>query len=248
MNGQAYLKLTLAQVRLYLREPAALFFTLAFPPMLLLLFGAAFGNALDPTYQVGFVDYYTPALIALVAGTVGLMSLPVKTASDRESGVLKRFQATPLSARVYLVADLTTALGVNLIAVALTVALGFAVYHLARPQHPLAVVGATVLGALGFAGLGYLLAAFLPTARAAQAVGSVLFFPMMFLSGASIPLDLLPTWLQRLSEALPMTRMVHLLSELWLSATPQGLLPDLAWLAGMAVVGLWAASRIFRWS
>jgi len=40
-----------------------------------------------------------------------------------------------------------------------------------------------------------------------------------------------------------MTRMVHLLGELWLSATPQGLLPDLA---GMAVVGLWAASRIFR--
>lgn len=45
-----------------------------------------------------------------------------------------------------------------------------------------------------------------------------------------------------------MTRMVHLLSELWLSATPQGWLPDLAWLAGMAVAGLWAASRIFRWS
>ncbi|HEY57715.1 MAG TPA: ABC transporter permease [Anaerolineae bacterium] len=187
MNGQAYLKLTWAQVRLYLREPAALFFTLAFPPMLLLLFRAAFGNAINPTYRVGFVDSYTPALIALVAGTVGLMSPPVKTASDRESGVLKRFQATPLSARVYLLADLTTALGVNLIAVALTVALGFAVYHPAPPRHPLAMAGATVLG-----GLGYLLAALLPTARTAQAVGSVLFFPMMFLSSTSIPLDLPP--------------------------------------------------------
>ncbi len=241
--------LTRVQLRLYLREPAAFFFTLAFPVMLLLLFGAAFGNEPSPVYSPGhgFVDFYTPGLLALIAGTVGMMSVPTKTASERETGVLKRFQATPLSAQAYFLADLVTHLIVNLLAGVITVLAGFLVYDLAMPAHPLAVVGAAILGALGFAGLGYVLAALAPTARSAQIMGSTLFFPMMFLSGVSIPPEMLPDWLQRIATVLPMTRMVHLMTELWLATTPQGLVRDLAWLAAMALGGMVAATQIFRW-
>ncbi|RME89327.1 MAG: ABC transporter permease [Anaerolineae bacterium] len=250
MTRQALVKLVWVQIKLFLREPVAFFFTLAFPPMLLLLFGAAFGNEIDPAYntEYGFIDYYTPALMALIAGTVGLMSVPVKTASERETGVLKRFQATPLKAETVMMADLLTHLGINLLSALFTTLTGYLVYDLALPQRPMAVLGAVVLGALGFAGFGYLLAALLPTARAAQIAGSALFFPMMFLSGASIPLEMLPSWLQRVAEVLPMTRMVHLVTGLWLWPESQGLVRDALLLAVMAVIGLVAAGRLFRWS
>ncbi len=247
---RGWTKLVLVQIRLFLREPAAFFFTLAFPVMLLLLFGAAFGNEPSPVYDPdhGFIDYYAPALMAFIAGTVGMMGVPVKTAAEREYGILRRFQATPLSPLAYFLADLGSHLAINLLAGLLTVLTGFLVYDLVMPTRPLAVLGATFLGALGFAGLGYLIAALAPTARTAQAVGSTLFFPMMFVSGVSIPPELLPEWLQRIAEGLPMTRMVHLVTGLWLSGTPENLARDLLWLGGMAVVGLGAASRIFRWS
>ncbi|RME52917.1 MAG: ABC transporter permease, partial [Caldilineae bacterium] len=83
---KGFWKLTWVQFKLYMREPIAFFFALLFPVLLLLLFGAAFGDMpVGPTYQgQRFIDYYAPALLALIAGTVGLMSVPVKTASERE--------------------------------------------------------------------------------------------------------------------------------------------------------------------
>lgn len=249
MFKRAFFTLTEMQLKLYLREPIAFFFTLVFPLLLLLLFGAIFGNTPDPQFNPhqGYIDYETPALIVLILATIGLMSVPIKVAAEREQKILRRYQATPLKPLVYLSAEITTNILVALAGTFLLLFFGWLIYNLQLPQQVGMVFLAWVLSTLTFAAMGFLIAALAPTARIAQVVGMVLFFTMMFLSGAALPPQLFPEWLQQARLVFPMTHAVNLLQGLWF-----GEAWSLHWLA-MSILALTLvlcaalAARYFRW-
>ncbi|VAW30130.1 hypothetical protein MNBD_CHLOROFLEXI01-3545 [hydrothermal vent metagenome] len=85
---RSFLKLTFVQLKLFTREPAAFFFTLIFPLLLLVMFGLIFGNDPLPAEAgfgiagYGYIDTVVPALTALIIGTVALLGLPVTTYGD----------------------------------------------------------------------------------------------------------------------------------------------------------------------
>ena len=103
------------------------------------------------------------------------------------------------------------------------------------------------LAALSFFALGYLLAALSPSARVAQTVGMVLAYPMIFLSGASIPLALLPSGIRHVADFIPLTYVVDLLQGLWYGEGWSSVSLDVAVLAGILVVATGLAARAFRW-
>jgi len=242
----ALTKLTQAQFKLYLREPLAFFFTMIFPAGLLALFGAIFGDV-PFSGNLGYVDYATPALMVLVVVTVAFMSVPVKTASDRESGVLRRFRATPLRPGVYMTADVLMNYLVSVAGALLLLLVGVLAFHLKLTENWLGVGLAFTLITLAFAAMGYLIAALAPTARIAQTVGMALYFPMMFLSGAAFPIEMMPHWLQNISKTLPMTLAVELLQGLWLGDPWSDYLRQILVLAALLIVCTFLAIRTFRW-
>ena len=93
-------------LKLYFREPVSAFFTLAFPPLMVVLFGAIYGNEPDALFDGrGAMDISMPAYTGLVIASMGLLGLPIATAAYRERGVLKRFRATPLKPTTYIASD-----------------------------------------------------------------------------------------------------------------------------------------------
>lgn len=103
------LKLALVGIKLYLRELVAFFFA----PMILLLFGAIYGNKPNPVFSGrGTVEVMVPAYIGVIIVTVGLMSIPINTASARESGVLRQFRTAPLHSLTYMISELTSNMAV----------------------------------------------------------------------------------------------------------------------------------------
>jgi len=246
---RAFFTLTEMQLKLYLREPIAFFFTLVFPLLLLLLFGAIFGNTPDPQFNPnqGYIDYETPALIILVLATIGLLSVPIKVASEREQKILRRYQATPLKPIVYLSTEVTMNILVALGGTFLLILTGKLVYHLQLPQQVVLVFLAWGLSALAFAAIGFLIAALAPTARIAQVVGMVLFFTMMFLSGASLPPQMFPEWLQQVRLVLPMTHAVTLLQGLWFGENWSAHWVEISVLFFTLVFCASLAARYFRW-
>ncbi|NOX62157.1 MAG: ABC transporter permease [Chloroflexi bacterium] len=244
----ALTKLTKTQFKLYLREPMAFFFTMVFPVMLLVLFGAIFSNDPNPFYNnMGYVDFATPALIVFVIVTVMLMSVPIKTASDRELGVLRRFRATPLRPRVYMASDVLMHYLITLVGALLLLVVGVLAFDLNLTENWVHVWLAFTLSALSFAALGYLIAAYAPTARVAQTVGMALFFPMMFLSGAAFPLEIMPEALQTISKFLPMTMAVELLQGVWFGESWSLYTRQTFTLIGMLAICAIVAARAFRW-
>src|SRR5699024_3321805 len=91
------------------------------------------------------------------------------------------------------------------------------VYDLQLPQAPFGVAFGFILSSLSFFAIGFLLAGVVSSARTATVVGQVLFFPMLFLSGAAgMPREMFPDFLQRISDFLPLTYVVNLVRDLWL--------------------------------
>jgi ABC-2 family transporter len=93
---RALWKMTLVEAKLFLREPMAVFFTLAFPLMVLLLFGTIFGAEPIPGTNLKGIDMSAPAYTGMIIGTVGLIGLPTTLAGYQELGILRRLRATPL--------------------------------------------------------------------------------------------------------------------------------------------------------
>jgi ABC-2 type transport system permease protein len=247
---QGFRKLFLMQFKLYLREPIAFFFSLAYPALLLLFFGTIYGNDPAPEFwgrNFGTVDASVPAYVGIIIGTVALMGIPIDTASNRESGVLRRYRATPLHPLVYLLANVIVYLMITLLGMGILVVVGRLVFGLRMAGSWFSVFVALILSALAFFSAGYLIASMAPTARIAQVVGMVIFFPMMFLSGAGMPLQLLPETLQRVSKFLPLTYVVRLVQGLWFGDPWRTLWLPVLVLVGMIVIGTTASARFFRW-
>lgn len=244
---RAFLALTWTETKLFLREPTAAFFTLAFPLLLLFLFGAIFGN--DPTSApgaVGYTTYAIPGYIALTVGSLGLLSLPTTLAIYREQGILRRYRVTPLGAVSVLGTHAVVHLLMLVASTLLLLGAAVLAYDVPLPTRPLLATGSVLTCGVSFFAVGFLLGAVLPTARVAQAVGMALFFPMLFLSGAAIPQFLFPEWLKTVSTALPLTQVTHLLQEAWLQGQWNGTatLVLVALFGGSIVTATWA----FRWT
>lgn len=245
---RGFWKLTWTEIKLFVREPVAAFFTLVFPLMMLFLFGSIYGNQPTPFFGgYGSVDISVPAYTAMIIATSGLLSLPITIATYRERGILRRLKATPVRPQTLLSAQLIvfflmTALGMIFLVVA-----GKLVYGLRFDGNPLAVSAAFVLSSLSFFALGFVLASLLPTARTAQVVAMVLFYPMIFLSGATLPREILPEGIRQVAQVLPLSHVVTLLRGLWMGNPWEKHLGEVGILAGLLLVGILISSKAFRW-
>jgi ABC-2 type transport system permease protein len=245
---RAYIKLTLIMATLYLRDPVGAFFTLAFAPLFVLLMGAISGN--DPSPLLGgrgYMDVNLPAFAGIVIGMVGLLTVPIGTVMKRQSGALRRFMATPLRPLTYLAADVTVYLVMTLFGIALAFLTGIASFGVRFHGDAVGVMAAVCLGALAFMALGYVLAGFERTIQAAQVVGNILAFPLLALSGATVPIEILPPGAQSVARLLPLTQFVDLLRGLWLGQGWQPYVGQTLVLAGMLVIGAALAAWLFRW-
>ncbi|WP_448576990.1 ABC transporter permease [Thermomicrobium sp.] len=100
-------RLTLTEFLLELREPFSAFFSLVFPPLLVVIFGSIYGNAPRPeSGGFGVIDLAVPGYIAMVISTVAVFNLPIALAAYRERGVLRQLALTPISPAALLASQL----------------------------------------------------------------------------------------------------------------------------------------------
>jgi len=241
-------KMTLVELKLFLREPMAAFFTLAFPLMMLFIFGSIYGN--EPTDFFGgrgSVDMSVPAYIAMIIGSVGLLTVAINISMYRERGILRRYRATPLRPYVILMTTLLVNFVMTFLGTALLVITAILVYNLRFEGNVLLVLAGFVLSSLSFFSLGFVIASLAPTARVAQVVGMVVYYPMLFLSGASLPQEIMPEGIRNASRFLPLTHVVNLLQGMWFGEALSEHLVEVAVLVGVLVLGAIIAAWTFRW-
>jgi ABC-2 type transport system permease protein len=240
-----FLTLVRLELLLFFRNPAAAFFTLVFPLILLFVFGSTFGNSPGPGRQFGFMDLSVPGYLAMIIGSTGLMAIPSWIASYRERGVFRRLKLTPIGPGQLLLAQGMVGLITAFAGCVLLLIAGTLVFHLSLPKAPLGMLAAFLLGSAAMFSLGAMVASVTRTTRAAQAIGQAFYFPMLFLSGAAFPRALMPAGVRRVSEVLPLTHVTELMSRFWLQGVwrPASVMV----LVGVLLVAGAVARRSFRW-
>jgi ABC-2 type transport system permease protein len=245
---KSLLNMTWMEFKLFMREPVGAFFTLVFPLMMLFLFGSIYGNEPSQYFNGrGTIDISIPAYTAMIIATSGLMSITITMAAYREKGVLRRLRTTPISPMSILAAQVIVVFTMTLLGMLLLIMAGKIVYHVKFEGNALSVFGGFVLSSLSFFGLGFILAGVMPNARTAQIVGMVCLYPMLFLSGAGFPRELLPDTIKKISAFLPLTYVVNLLRGLWIGEAWSAHLLDAGVLLGMLIIGVIISIKTFRW-
>jgi len=211
-----FAKLAWTEIKLSLREPTVAVFALAFPLILLYLLLLSFGNQPDPDFKgENSVDFYVPAYVAGTIAAMGIIAIPVHLASYRERGVLRRLRASGIAPGSVLIAQVLVASLLVAVATLVMLLLGSASFELSAPESWPIFFAGLVLATASFCALGVALATLLPSARAAQSIGLLLFFGMFFISGGGPPEPILPDGVVFAANALPMSYAVDALQTGW---------------------------------
>jgi ABC-2 type transport system permease protein len=232
---RSLLRLAATEIKLFVREPMVLTFVFAFPVLTVLVLGGVFDDD-DPNFEGALPsDYYVAAYIGVVIAAIGLIMLPVHLASYRERGVLRRFEVSRYPRWALPAAWILVATLITVVAIAILLVTGHLVYGLPEPADPLGVAVGVLLGTLTFISIGIALGLALPSARSAQGLGMLLFFPFFLLGGAGPPPDAMGDTMSSISNAVPLTHVVRSIQEPWLDlGTPTGHVAVLVALAVLA--------------
>lgn len=239
-------KLTWLEIKIFLREPLGVVGSVAMPLVIFLVAARLGGRSTTlPADAPASVRATFPVLGALLVAVAAVQSLVAVISIYREGGILKRLRATPLRPVTILSAHVLVKLMLTGVSLAMMIAAGGR-YVPAGSQLP--VVGFTLamlVSTLSILSLGFIVASVVPTARFAQPVASLVFYPMMAL--ALVPVEALPAGFQVATRLTPFFYAASLL---------RGLLAGEGWMAHATdVLGLLIvcavctaiSSRVFRW-
>jgi ABC-2 type transport system permease protein len=247
--------LTLSQVRYtnktFWRNPASAFFIFAFPLMFLVIFTALFGHGtvrISPAKVVATSTYYAAAMASFGVISACYTNIAISVSFQRDTGVLKRTNGTPLPSWVFLGARMLHALVVAVLLVAITAAFGRIFYSASIPT------GLTLLrflvmllaGAASFCALGFAITAVIPNADASPAIVNASILPLLFLSGVFIPLGSnAPTWIIWIARIFPVWHFARGMQAGFLGTTFHW--TDVLIVAAWGLGGLLLSVRFFSW-
>ncbi|EPH43082.1 ABC transporter permease [Streptomyces aurantiacus] len=236
-----------AELRLFRREPGSLFWVMVFPTLLLVILGSvpSFREAQDDLGGIRLVDAYVPVTVLLATIMSGLQAMPPVVTGYRERGILRRMSATPVRPSAVLGAQMGLHGAAALGSALLSLAVGRVAFDVPLPRQGVGYAVALLLVTSSALALGALVSALSRTSKAATAVGSAVFFPMMFSAGVWLPVRAMPDALAHVVEALPFGAAAEALNQAaagdWPGPVHLGVL--VLWTAVLTA----AAARWFRW-
>ena len=222
--------------RIFWRSREAAVFIFVFPLLLYLLLGSLYSGEIEGHPAV---DVLLAGLFGYGAANTAFAGLAIILVGRREAGVLKRLRSTPLPPATYLAAVLLSTLVLFALQAVALLALGAVVFGASMPENAIGFAGAIVLGVGCFAGLGVGAASLIRSADGVSAVVNVVVLPMAFLSGSFGPTDDYPAFLRAVSDVLPLTYFLDVVTSVYLDG--ESLFADRG---ALAIVGAWGAAGL----
>lgn len=199
------------------REWAAMVFAFAFPALLMLILAGVFGTEASAEYGgVSPSDYYVADYVAVPLAALALLGLPVLLASYRERGILRRYEAAGVPVASLVGAQALVTAGLVVLGAAVVLAVAAPSYGVPAVHNWVGVLAGFVLGTVTMIGLGVALGLVVGTARSAQALGLLAFFPMWLLGAGGPPRAVMPDVMASIADVLPLGHVAAAIREPWL--------------------------------
>ncbi|WP_195983483.1 ABC transporter permease [Clostridium sp. D33t1_170424_F3] len=236
------------ELKLSLRGMDMFIFAICMPLVVLVILGLLYGD--QPAYTGApytFLEQSFGALASISICAGGVMGLPLVVSDYRNRKILKRLQVTPVSPAMILLVQVAIYTLYALASLVLLFLAASVFFGLQIRGSLLLFLCGYLLVLLSMFSIGVMVGGVAPNTKIAGVIASVLYFPMLIFSGATLPYEAMPFALQKAADVLPLTQGIKLLK-----AASLGLPIDEIWLpivimAAIAVVCIAVALRYFRW-
>jgi ABC-2 type transport system permease protein len=238
---------TKMELTLFFRETLALLFTFIVPAVSFIVFGLMFKtNSYD---GLDYFQAYIPSMIAIIIFTTAFFTMGLQVVIDREKGVYKRLKGTPLNQKAIFTATIIKgffAIYVGAIEILLITKFGFGSE---LTEHWFQFFIALTFCSITFFSIGFIVSSLAKRMQTALGIAMISMYPMMFLSGATIPLETFPEVLQKSAVIVPLTYVVNVLRDGWNGTLfSTGAILDVVVLTGILIISTIIGTKFFRWT
>ena len=239
-------KMYQVEQKIFFRSPDVILFNLIMPLVTLILITIIAGNknAADSG-----LTYLQSAYVAL--STVGIccsafMSIPITIVECRSQGILRRMYCSPCSPARLLACDticsgVMAILSTLILTVAAVVAFGYRM-----EGNVFAYLAVWLLTMISMFSIGLMVASLCRTTKSMNVATSLLYFPMLLFSGATIPAEVFPAWFQTVAKLMPLGVGIDLLKSVSMGCYDRITLPGITLMAITLICGT-IAVKTFRW-
>jgi imidazolonepropionase-like amidohydrolase/ABC-type multidrug transport system permease subunit len=240
---KAFLAFLKVDLKLAMRNRAVLFFNYLFPLMFFFVFGTAFHAK-----QTG-----TSVIVVTMVTTIGILGTGffgagMRAVQEREENILRRYKVTPITPVPLLLASVAMGVILYLPTVTLMLFLAHQLYGMPVPRNLISVFLFVCLAVAAFRAFGLIIAAVVNSSQEANVLIQIIYMPMMFLSGATFPLSIMPNWLQIVTQFIPASYLVTGLSGILQRGETVGQnSKSIFALVVTFFVALFVSTKLFRW-
>ena len=236
------------ELKLSLRGMDMFIFAICMPLVILVILGILYGD--QPAFEgagYSFLQQSFGALSSIAICAGGVMGLPLVVSDYRSKKILKRFKVTPVSpARILLVQTATyTIYSIVSLALLFFTARLFFGYSFAGSW--ILFAGGYLLVMLSIFSIGIMVGGLAANTKIAGVLASVLYFPMLIFSGATLPYEVMPAALQRVAEVLPLTQGIKILKSASLGLPVENMTVPAIVMVCIAAVCIGVSLRFFKW-
>ncbi|MDN9572388.1 ABC transporter permease [Clostridioides difficile] len=236
------------EIKLSLRGMDMFIFAICMPVIVIVLLGIIYGNkpAFDgASYTFLEQSFSAVSTIAICAG--GLMGLPLVVSDYRNRKILKRYKVTPISPVMILLIQVTIYTLYSLISLALIYVVATLFFDFKMEGSFGIFFLSYILVMLSMFSIGMMVGGIAPNTQIASTVASILYFPMLIFSGATLPYEVMPTVLQKFSDILPLTQGIKLLKGTSLNMPIDNVMFPIVLMISISVVCIGISMKFFKW-
>jgi len=245
---KAFSTLFKTELKLSLRGMDMFIFAICMPVIVMVILGIIYGDKLafeGAGYTFLQQSFGAVATIAICAG--GVMGLPLVVSDYRHKKILKRFKVTPINPALILAVHVAIYALYSVLSLLLVYGTAAVFFGYQLRGSWLQFLGAYFLVMLSMFSIGLLVGGVAPDIRTASVLASILYFPMLIFSGATLPYEVMPSALQKAADLLSLTQGIKLLKAVSLGLPVNGVLLPVVLMIVLAVICISIAISFFRW-
>lgn len=236
------------ELKLSLRGMDMFIFAICMPVVVIVLLGIIYGDKpafADAEYTFLQQSFGAVSTIAICAG--GLMGLPLVVSDYRNRKILKRLKVTPVKPITILLVEITIYCIYSLVSLALIYLVAFLFFDFQIIGSFWQFFLSFVLVMLSMFSIGMTVGGIAPNMKIASTVASILYFPMLIFSGATLPYEIMPNALQNFANILPLTQGIKLLKGTALGLPIDNIIFPIGLMVVIIVICTTVSLKFFKW-
>ena len=236
------------EMKLSLRDMNMVIFAICIPLVVLILLGVIYGNKpVSPGAEYTFLEQSFGALTTIAICAGGVMGLPLVVSDYRNKKILKRFQVTPVSPGMILAVQVAIYTIYSVASLILLYIVSAVFWGFRMEGSIVAFLGSYLLVMLSIFSIGMMVGGISPNSQTAGVIASLLYFPMLIFSGATLPYEVMPEAMQKVVSILPLTQGIKLLKAASLGLPIERTFVPVIVMVVLAVICIGVSLCFFKW-